>query len=340
MTLGGIRGLILLRNRRGEYTMSARRLFAIQLVVAAFAVSAVSHTAIAVPQAKILTASSGGTYAALANSLREAMKGQIDLEVVLSAGSGENVLMVSTGSADLAMVQLDYLTVLANKPKFKAIMSEIQVLAPLYFEEVHILVRKKAKIKAMSDFKRKRISVGSGASGSFFSAKLLLGEAGLNVTEKGKVKLRHEPPEQGIERLVKGKLDAMFFTGGQPVAVFAQLPAKARKKIQLFGLPSTVIESYKKTQLPYWSATIPAGAYPWAKKAVETVATPCVLITSVTTPPDIIDEVVKAIFANKEALKAKHPKWGQVDLKFAKKLLQMGKLNFHPSAVKYLSTAK
>ncbi len=162
--------------------MSTRRALLVGLVVAASTVAAVAPPAMAVPQAKILTASSDGTYNALAKSLREAMKDVLDLEIGLSAGSGENVLMVAMGSADLAMVQLDYLTLLAQKPKFKEMLSEIQVVAPLYFEEVHIVVRKKAKIKTFKDFRRKKIGVGSGASGSYFSASLLLGQHAIDVT--------------------------------------------------------------------------------------------------------------------------------------------------------------
>ncbi len=139
---------------------------------------------------------------------------------------------------------------------------------------------------------------------------------------------------------MKGKLDAIFFTGGQPVGLFTAIPPKASRKIKLFRLPPTVIESFNKAKLPYWSASIPASAYPWSKAPIDTVATPCVLVTSVNTPPEIVDEVVKAIFTKKDALKDKHPKWGQVSLKFAKQLLEVNKLNFHPTAAKFISAAK
>ncbi len=311
-------------------------LLALALAVAAPAPARADDAPKAGKQAKILTAEKDGTYHALALSLKEAL-GAVRLDVGLSGGSGENLLMTSLGAADFSLVQLDLLGVFASDPDYEKVVKRVKLVAPLYFEEVHIIVRREARIAKFEDFKGKRVNVGPGASGSYFSALILLKQHGIDEEH---VQVDHGATKDAVQGLLAGKLDAVFFTGGQPVGHFQQLPADAAQKLALFSMPEDETKRYQESDMPYYAAQIAGGTYPWAKETVYTVATPCLLLANVDADEGVVFEVAKTVFSKKDELAKKHPKWGQVKVEVAKEILDGKQFPFHPGAVRYLTGGK
>ncbi len=287
---------------------------------------------------RLLAASMDGTYTALGTSLAESMTdAEPRLQVAVSSGSVDNLTMISLGNAEMAMVQLDVLRGIGLSGLYRDPLARVRVVAPLHLEEVHILVRKDAGISSLSDLGGKRVSVGPGASGSYFSAKALLRRAGVDLDN---VDLTHVPTERAVDGLLSGKSDAVFFTGGQPVPFLASLPAATAETVSLLDLGDDPAKGLGAQDLTYLSSRIAAGTYAWVPAEVRTVATPCVLIAHVDAHAGVVRAVLKAMFDRQASLTKTHPKWAQVNVATSHKLRETGDQPFHPGAEAYLDGLK
>jgi TRAP transporter TAXI family solute receptor len=286
-------------------------------------------------QVRLLAASLDGTYTALATSLSEHLgDGPPRVQIAVSSGSVDNLTMLSLGNTELAMVQLDVLRGIGRSAVFRDPLAQVRIVAPLHLEEIHILIRKDGGITSLAQLGEKRLSVGPGASGSYFSAKAILRRAGVDLDD---VDLTHRPTRQAIEALLAGETDAVFFTGGQPVPFLAALPASVSETITLLDLGDDPAKGLGGRDLTYLSSRIPAGTYQWVPDAISTVATPCVLIARVDTHPEAIKSLLEAIYSRRSELEKAHPKWAQVSIATAKLLLAEGGHPFHEGAVEFLS---
>lgn len=105
----------------------------------------------------------------------------------------------------------------------------------------------------------------------------------------------------------------MILIGGQPLNLLKKLPAGAGEKIELLSLPKVDTRGFSKTfsrmglTNPYRGATIPAGTYPFQKKAVVTMSTPCLVFASSHVSTDKIRALVGGTVEG--AGKFSHPKW-------------------------------
>lgn len=283
---------------------------------------------------RLLAASMEGTYTALGVALSEALsKTEPRLQVAVSSGSVDNLTMIALGNAELAMVQLDVLRGIGRSGLYRDPLARVRVVAPLHLEEIHILVRKDAGITKLADLAGRRVSVGPGASGSYFSAKALLARADVDLDN---VDVTHLPSERAVEALLGGTTDALFFTGGQPVPFLAGLPASTAETVALLDLGADPAKGLGAQDLTYLSARIAGGTYPWAPDDVRTVATPCVLIARVDAHAGAVRSVLAAIYDRQDRLGAAHPKWKQVNVATARKLRDTGDEPFHAGAMAYL----
>ena len=121
-------------------------------------------------QQKTLLLASGesqGNYTKLANAISlVAEKNGVKLQPVLSGGSVDNIKLLTSGRADLALVQGDVAVraVLGHLP-FPDPLTNIELLTPIFTEPIHILVRDDLFIFSVDDLKGKAIAIGVDGSG-------------------------------------------------------------------------------------------------------------------------------------------------------------------------------
>jgi TRAP-type uncharacterized transport system substrate-binding protein len=125
-----------------------------------------------------VTASERGTYIQIGRDLAKfvAPDAEIDLEVLPSVGSAENVqrLRYEPG-VRFALVQSDvYQAFLdqagAGNAEAGAIIKPLRVIMPLYNEEIYFIARADAPFKWVHEIKDARINVGPIRSGTAMSA--------------------------------------------------------------------------------------------------------------------------------------------------------------------------
>ncbi|MHC4390842.1 MAG: TAXI family TRAP transporter solute-binding subunit [Planctomycetota bacterium] len=298
-------------------------------LVAAAAVAllgfASAPTAVAQDSLTLSTGSKGGTYHAIGKGIRDiAFAKGVDMDITTSAGSGENLLMTAFGVADMSLIQLDAFTLFGDTAEGKAMISKIKIVAPLYLEEVHIVVKADSSIKKFEDLVGKRINVGPGASGSYVTAQVLLKRHGI---ADGDVRFDHRESPSALEALNKGEIDALFFTGGKPVPFLKNLPENA-------GLRLVGCDASEKYEFPYVASAIEAGTYSWQKEAVSTPATLSLLCARSGVSAETVETLTKAIVLSQNSIvgkKQSHEKWNQLDATVGRDLFKAG-LPFHRGA--------
>lgn len=138
---------------------------AILLVIAGFWAA---YQFVAPPPPKkivISTGSATGTYYKLAQQYRKALaKEDIELEIISSLGSGENISRLLSKQADLAFVQGG--TGKSSDPLFS--------LGSLYYEPLWVFLRKELEVQKIADLSGLRLGIGQKGSGTQILAKQIL----------------------------------------------------------------------------------------------------------------------------------------------------------------------
>jgi uncharacterized protein len=248
----------------------------------------------------IATGSAEGTYFKIAQDIKQiADKEGIEIEVVPTNGSFDNINLLGSGKVDLAIMQLDVLRFVAEimlKETGFNVLQEAKVVLNLYPEEIHVLT-KDDKIKTIQDLQSKRVAVGPEKSGSALTAEVLLGGFGV------KIERVFEAPEEAIKKIASGDIDALIFVGGAPVPAFRNLD----KSFHFVAFPSD-----SGLEQIYPKKKIAKSVYAWADD-VETYAVPSVIMTRNRDERDyavMLQKLVLSILVNKENLDATgHPKW-------------------------------
>jgi TRAP transporter TAXI family solute receptor len=249
----------------------------------------------------IATGPTGGTYIQIAQDIKNLVATDgVELQVIPTKGSLENIQLLSNGKVDLAIVQLDALRFVSDVLKqYKGLdlFDKIRVVLNLYPEEIHVLSNKK-EIQTFYHLEGKRVSVGAEGGGSAVSAAVLFSLYDINAT------VSFDAFEDAITKMNEGSYDAVIFVGGAPVPFIEKLGGK----FHFVRLPaSPALEAiYLRTRLT-------KAQYNWAQADTETYAVPSALMGL-----DIRDEkyatqmqrLVLSVLNGTEHLKTNgHVKW-------------------------------
>ena len=123
---------------------------------------------------RIGTGGTGGTYYPVGGMIANAVStDKINVSAVATNGSVANVNGIVGGSMESGFSQADINSwaytgtgIYEGKPKIE----ELRVIANLYPESVHVVVRKGAGIKSLADLKGKRVSLDEPGSGTLVNA--------------------------------------------------------------------------------------------------------------------------------------------------------------------------
>lgn len=266
--------------------------------------------------ATIMTGKPAGTYIQFGHDIAGLAK-RFDLDLVAqpSAGSLENVeAVLKRPNTQLGIVQsdvLDFVASFSDDPDLRYTASKLRMVFPLYNEEVHILAR--PGVGTLADLHGRRVAVGAPNSGTLLTATLLLATANVVPGEELRI-----DTDEALRALRQGQVDAMFYIAGQPARIFAE-DVRAEDKLHLVPVTDPAVAGL------YPSATIQAGAYPWLREDVPTVAVRAVLMAYDYSKPNwyhrqacaAVGKVARIIHDNIDRLRRPgygHPKWQQVDL--------------------------
>jgi TRAP transporter TAXI family solute receptor len=176
--------------------------------------------------------------------------------------------------------------------------SKIQIVMPMYNEDISVVVNRKSNIKSLKDLAGKRVAIGAPSSGNWFTAHTIQGIIGVTWLSI------ETPLEESILALLVGDLDAIIVVAGHPVKLFSALGDKMQSLIVMLSLPEL-------TQYP--ALKLPSNTYPWQPYDVEARSTRSVLVAASNVSREEIAELLSCISSQRAALrKWGHAKWNDV----------------------------
>jgi TRAP transporter TAXI family solute receptor len=186
-------------------------------------------------------------------------------KIINTQGSVENMLLVASGKADIALVQADALAMLETfyKSEGKTKDDLVEIIGTLYQETVHILVTDKSDIYATEDLDSKTIVSGGKGSGTTLTASLLAQEYGIEFGYN-----RNCSATKGIKLLKRQKIDALFYV--------TKAPSARLQKYKTFRMIETVDEDNRNEYLK--SITLSKESYKFLNYDTRTCAVDTIII--------------------------------------------------------------
>ena len=259
---------------------------------------------------RIGTGGTAGTYYPVGGMIANAVSqpGKIIATAQASNGSLANVTAVAAGSLEAGMTQSDVASwaytgtgAFDGKPR----ITDLRMIANLYPESIHLVVKKGSGIKSVADLKGKRVALDEPGSGTLINARMVLAAYGVKETD---IKPEYIKPNQAGDKLKDGALDAFFFVGGAPAGAIAEL-ASSGTGIELVALTGASADGLRIAN-PYFAVdTIAANTYKDVA-AVQTLAVGAQLVTNAKVDANTVYEITKAIYseATQKTLQAGHAK--------------------------------
>lgn len=197
-------------------------------VVIAISVTVWSTTRDTLPETlRIATAETGGLYHRLGNELGDRIQRRTGRDVILlpSEGSVENRGMLLAGKAHAAILQSGGVST-----------EGLAVIAPLYPEVVHVVVREERGIERIEDLAGRRMLLGAPGSGMRLSAQTVLSHYGIpgQVTDRSGSYFRKLLEDESLDGaiittgILNADLEEVMATGD-----FRLLPIRAAAAIEM-----------------------------------------------------------------------------------------------------------
>jgi TRAP transporter TAXI family solute receptor len=304
------------------------------LLTVAAATLAIAGAAHAQQFFRIGTGGTAGTYYPVGGMIANAVSqpGKVIATAQASNGSLANVTAVGSGAMEAGFSQSDVATwaytgtgAFEGKPK----IGDLRMIATLYPEDIHLVVKKGSGIKSVADLKGKRVALDEPGSGTLVDARMVLAAYGVKESD---IKPEYIKPNQAGDKLKDGALDAFFFVGGAPAGAISEL-ASSGAGIELVPLGGPQAQALLKSS-PWFSVHhIDAGTYKDVPE-VDTLAVSAQLVTSAKVPTETVYEITKAMYspAAQKALAAGHAKGKYITKENAVKGVG---IPFHPGAEKF-----
>ncbi|MBU1359204.1 MAG: TAXI family TRAP transporter solute-binding subunit [Gammaproteobacteria bacterium] len=287
---------------------------------------------------RIGTGGTTGTYYPVGGMIANAVSqpGKIVVTAQATNGSVANVNGIAGGAMESGFSQADVATwaqtgtgIYEGKPNVPG----LRLIANLYPESVHVVVKKGSGLKSVADLKGKRVALDEPGSGTLVNARAILAAYGIKEAD---IKPEYIKPNQASDKLKDGSLDAFFFTGGAPAGAIAEL-ASSGTGIDILPIDGAAAQALQKNSPFFAPDTIPADTYKGVGQ-VSTLAVGAQWVTSDKADETAVYEITKALFsdAGQKQLSAGHAKGKYITKENA---VKSAGIPFHPGAAKFYREA-
>ncbi len=246
------------------------------------AANAIADKAAEKPIIRFATGPKNGNYLYFGELLKKKAD-KVDIQLRTTAGSMENLRLISSGDIDMAIVQSDVLAMLGTKFPGRKLISE---QSTLYEEEVQLIVNASSGIKSIEDIDPRRMTVYIGPEGS-----------GTSMTWEGlrqqqgryrKIPVKFADYDASEKEVEQSPKLAMLYVGGLHSDILKQAEQTAERtgKLKLAAVDDRSLVSKKDENGNdiYRFVEIPSNAYPALQKGwfwghdVKTLAVQAVLV--------------------------------------------------------------
>lgn len=208
------------------------------------------------------------------------------------------------------------------------VRADLRGIASLYQEDVHIVARKDAGIKRVTDLRGKRVSLDDPGSGTLVGARIILQAHGITEAD---IEAQYIKANDAVAKLRDGTLDAFFIIAGSPLRAIAELSEEGL--VTLVPITGPVASRLTWENPFFSSSTIPAGTYAGID-AVRTLSVAALWIVSAAQDDAQVYEITRTFWQNLPVLKklGLHPKIDKMSMIHAFTSMSVP---LHPGAMRY-----
>ena len=207
-------------------------------------------------------------------------------------GSVENIELIGKDQIESGLCQADiaFAAYRGLGPFARQPMPNLRVIASLYREAVHVVVRADSRIRSVADLKGKTVSVGEERSGTLVDAEAILNA--YHVHRKD-VHIEFLTPGQASDALRERRIDAFFLVAGAPVLTITELAEST--PIRLLPVSGSALKPLRQSHPFFGETTIPAESYKGVP-ATATVSVGAEWVASTALDPDLVYGITKALW--------------------------------------------
>lgn len=249
-----------------------------------------------------------GGYFPVASGMAELMNQAgvgLRANVRATPGNVASVSALSTDEMQMAIVQNDTVFYAYRGTGLEAFQGRanpgLRTVATLYPEIVHVVARRDANIRTVSDLRGKRVVVGD--LNTEQNAAQIIAAFGLSFSDLGQP--IRASAGQGIQLLRDRRADAVFYTGSLGASALQE--AALSTSINLVPIGGNPAAALRQRFPFYIQVNIPARSYRGQDVTVPSVAVAAALVTTADLPEQTVYHTMRAVFGNPQALRAVHP---------------------------------
>ncbi|PWM23995.1 MAG: C4-dicarboxylate ABC transporter substrate-binding protein [Oscillospiraceae bacterium] len=279
----------------------------------------------------LVTGGTSGTYYAVGGAMQSVLNSKLGLSefTVESTGASKaNVNLITDGEAEMAIVQSDVISYAhtgTNTFEETGVEDSALWVAGLYNETVQIIATK--DITDISQLKGKTVCMGDVGSGTRVNAEQVLAAYGMTADDVNAVSGSFQ---DGVDGIKDGKIDAAFTVAGAPTTAITDLATT--NEFNMLSLTDEAL-AYIQENFPFLvQDNLPAGTYNGIDQETRCVAVQAALVASKDVSEDVVYELLKTMFDNKEELVKAHAKFEFLDAEYA---VSGASVPLHPGAEKF-----
>ncbi|OBW98809.1 TAXI family TRAP transporter solute-binding subunit [Gallibacterium genomosp. 1] len=206
---------------------------------------------------------------------------------------------------------------------------KLRAVFSIHPEPFTVMARDDSGIKSFDDLKGKRVNVGDPGSGTRATMNVILKAKGWDDSVF-KVASELKPAEMASV-MCDNNLDAISYNVGHPNGALKE--AAASCNAHLVPVTGPAIDKLVADNPYYAKAVIPGGLYKGSDQPVDTFGVYATLVSSTDVSPEVVYDVVKAVFDNFDRFKRLHPAFAS--LKEQDMIKNALSAPLHEGAVKY-----
>lgn len=278
----------------------------------------------------ILTGGTSGTYYPLGGEMASIIEDETDIQAdaVSSNATADNIVDLSAGEAEIAMVQTDVMSDAVdgiNSFEDEEKVENLEAIGSLYPETIQIVTTEDMGIDSIEDLEGKKVSMGAPGSGTYVNAEQILDLYGISIDDIESSDLDFE---ESIDDIQDGNIDAAFVTAGTPTGAVEELGAT--EDVKLLPVDEDKADELIDEYPFYTKETIEEDTYDSIDEDIDTVAVQAMLAARDDISEDTIYEVTKAIYDHTDDMS--HDKAKQITTDTA---LEGIDIDLHPGAEKF-----
>lgn len=302
--------------------------------------SGLSLSATAQADDKFVTIGTGGqtgVYYVVGQSIcrfvnRDSKEHGIKCNAPASAGGVANVNGIRSGEFNFGVMQSDHqykamegLAPFAAQGK----MEDIRALFSVQSEVFTVLARRDSNVNNLEQMKGKRVNIGNPGSGQRDTLEEIMQKKGW---DKSVFSLAAElKPAEQASALNDNNIDVMTYFVGHPNGSIQE--ATTTVDAVLVPIEGAEIDALLAEKSYYTKAQIPGGMYAGNDKPVNSIGGKAVISTSANVSPELVYQVVKAVFDNLDRFKKLHPAFNDLD---EQEMIKAGlSAPLHEGAIRY-----